>query len=76
MFKNLNAEMVRFDVSKEKLSELLGIALPTLYSRMSGAGFTCAEATVIRDFFNDTFGTNFTIDYLFNLTPIVLGEVV
>jgi hypothetical protein len=72
MLKNLNAEMVRFDVPKEKLAELLGIALPTLYSRMSGGGFSCAEATIIRDFFNDTFGTNFTIDYLFNSAPIVL----
>ena len=72
MFKNLNAEMVRFEVSKEKLSEILGIALPTLYSRMSSAGFTCAEATIIRDFFNKNFGTRFTIDYLFANEPIAI----
>lgn len=72
MFHNLNAEMARFNVSKEKIAELLNIALPTLYARLSSAGFTCAEATIIRDYFNETFGTSFTIDYLFNLNPIAV----
>lgn len=72
MFHNLNAEMARFNVDKPKLAEILNLALPTLYARLSSGLFTCAEACIIRDYFNNNFGTNFTMDYLFSLEPVAI----
>ena len=72
MFKNLNAEMSRFDVGKEKLAEILNIAISTIYNKLSTGGFTTVEACAIRDYFNVNFGTSFTIDYLFSTEPIAV----
>lgn len=72
MFKNLIAEMVRFSVSKEELAELLGISVSTLYSRLGSKGFTCSDACLIRDYFNNKFGTTFTLDYLFATEPVAI----
>jgi hypothetical protein len=72
MFDNLNAEMARFKVDKPTLAEILKIALPTLYEKLSTGRITCLEARTIRDYFNENFGTNFTIDYLFSLEPVAV----
>lgn len=72
MFKNLIAEMARFDVSKEKLASILCISVSGVYDRLNAGTFRYNEAISIRDFFNSTFGTHFTLDYLFNPEPIIL----
>ena len=72
MFDNLNAEMIRFRVGKSELAEILNIALPTLYEKLSTGRITCVEAVKIRDFFNENFGTKLTIDYLFALEPVAV----
>ena len=72
MFSNLNAELSRFKVSKEKLAELINVSTTTVYSKLNFGSFTCVEACIIRDYFNQKFGTSFTLDYLFALEPIAV----
>ena len=72
MFKNLLAEMVRFDVKKDKIAEILNISVVTLYARLSSGGFSFGEACTIRDYFNSNFGTAFTVEYLFSEKPITI----
>ncbi len=73
MFPNLNSEMTRFNVTVEDLANLLGVAPNNVRARFRGAtNITFGEACKIRDFFNENFGTNFTIDYLFASEPIAV----
>lgn len=73
MFPNLKSEMTRFDVSVDNLSVVLGRDPVNIRARLKGeTALTYGEAVKIRDYFNSTFGTKFTIDYLFSEKPITI----
>ena len=73
MFPNLKSEMTRYDVTVDDLSEVLGRAPVNVRLRLKGGKpILFGEAVAIRDYFNRTFGTDFTIDYLFSDKPINL----
>ena len=73
MYPNLFSEMTRFDVSINAIAKLLGKAPNNVRARFNGTkGILFGEACKIRDFFNDNYDTNFTVDYLFANEPITV----
>ena len=61
MFKNLNAEMARENITIKGLSERTGIKYPSLKNKMSGnTGFTLKEMLAVKIVFPTC-----TMDYLF-----------
>lgn len=72
MFPNLQAEITRLNVDKEKLAEVIGVSLSNLYARLNGSQkLSLADARKLRDYINREYGTAFTIDYLFSSEPVV-----
>ena len=73
MFPNLKSEMTRFKVNVDVIANLLGVNPTNIRARLRGdTELTFGEAVKIRDYFNNTFGTAFTIDYLFSSEPITI----
>ena len=73
MFPNLIGEMKKFNVKVEDLSKVLERSSTNVRARLRGSTqITYGEACKIRDYLNDNFGTNYTIDYLFASEPIAL----
>lgn len=73
MFPNLFSEMTRFGVDIHVIANLLGIAPNNVRARFNGTTkILFGEACKIRDFFNEKFDTNFTVDYLFANEPIAV----
>lgn len=61
-FPNLEAEMVRRDVSNKKIAEAIGVCEKTLRNKMTGrVSFTWPEVRTIRG----TFFEDMTLDELF-----------
>lgn len=76
MFPNLNAEMTRYNVSVDTLAEILGIDPVNVRMRLKGnTNILFGEAHSIIRYFNETFGTSFTLDYLFNLKAISVQPI-
>ena len=64
--RNLEAEMVRFGVTKSDIRRVLNCSDKTVDNKLSGAtAFTVPEALKIRD----TFFEGFRIEYLFAIPP-------
>lgn len=64
MYKNLEAEMVRKDITRKDLAELLNVRYATIVDKLKGrSSFTLDEAFKIRD----EFFQNFSIEYLFEV---------
>lgn len=62
MYKNLQAEIVRNNVSKENLAQAIGKSYQTIMLKLSGKyPFTLDEAFEIRS----RYFPNYSIDYLF-----------
>ena len=73
MFPNLICEMARFKVSVNTIAGILEVAPNNVRYRLNGTTkILFGEACKIRDYFNDTFDTNFTVDYLFANEPIAI----
>lgn len=69
--KNLEAEMVRFGVTKSDIRRVLNCSDKTVDNKLSGAtDFTVPEALKIRNAFFE----GFRIDYLFALPPDQLSS--
>lgn len=66
MFKNLEAEMTRFNVRQQDLADLLHITLGTMNLKMNGkARLTLDEAQSIREFMQTKTDKYLSVDYLF-----------
>lgn len=66
MYKNLEAEMTRFDVKQQDLADLLNITLGTMNLKMNGkARITLDEAQSIREFMQTKTDKYLSVDYLF-----------
>lgn len=66
MFRNLEAEMIRAGITKEKLSKELGISNKTLYNRLSGyADWSMEEMKKTQAIINISLQQEYTLDYLF-----------
>lgn len=73
MFPNLICEMARFGVDIKAIANLLGVAPNNVRARFNGTTkILFGEACKIRDYFNSTYDTNFTVDYLFANEPIAV----
>ena len=68
MYKNLRAEMTRYDFTIETLSKVMGVSTVTVNSRLGGkTDFYLSEALKIKAAF-EALGADFTLEYLF-FTP-------
>ena len=64
MYRNLEAEISRKNISKSELAEHIGISPSTLYQKLNGKSkFTLPEAKKIRE----ALGINASLDYLFSI---------
>lgn len=64
-FKNLEAEMIRYELKIEDIAEELEIVPNTMRRKLSGEiGITIEEAKKIQKFLKKN-GAEFTIDFLF-----------
>lgn len=63
MFRNLNAEMARYEIDLRQMSVLTGIAPKTLRNKLSGATeFKYSEITAVLK----AFPVKFSVEYLFD----------
>lgn len=66
MYRNLQAELKRADITETEMCELLGLSRVTFVQRMNKTGkWTLSEMIFIKDTINKKLGTNYTLDYLF-----------
>lgn len=66
MYKNLEAEMTRFNVRQQDLADLLQITLGTMNLKMNGkARITLDEAQSIREYMQTKTDKYLSVDYLF-----------
>lgn len=64
MYRNLEAEISRKNISKSELAEQIGISASTLYQKLNGKSkVTLPEAKKIREIL----GINVSLDYLFSI---------
>lgn len=65
-YKNLRAEFIRNEVTREEVMELLDIGRGAYYSKLSGrTGFTLKEVQLILGLMLEKSGKAYSIDYLF-----------
>jgi plasmid maintenance system antidote protein VapI len=68
MYKNLKAEMSRYDIKNEDIASKLNITPSTASLKVNGkAKVTLQEAWSIQDLFLEKASVNFTLDYLFEI---------
>ena len=68
MFKNLKAEMSRYNIKNEDIANKLNITPGTASLKINGkARVLVNEAWKIQDLFLEKASVNFTIDYLFKI---------
>ena len=66
MFRNLEAELCRADITKKKLAEKLGCNPCTLSSKLNGKSpVTLCEAFKITEIIHEALLSDFTVEYLF-----------
>lgn len=66
MYKNLKAEMSRYNIKNEDIASKLNITLGTASLKINGkARVLVSEVWLIQDLFLEKANVNFTIDYLF-----------
>lgn len=66
MYKNLKAEMSRYNIKNEDIASKLNITPSTASLKVNGkARVLVNEAWLIQDLFLEKANVNFTIDYLF-----------
>lgn len=62
MYKNLKAEMIRQDITAQKIAETLGIQLATARRKINGdIGISLKDCEKVAKLFNE----HNTVDYLF-----------
>lgn len=68
MYKNLKAEMSRYNIKNEDVASKLNITPSTASLKLNGkAKVTVQEAWSIQDLFVEKASVNFTLDYLFEI---------
>lgn len=66
MYKNLKAEMVRYEILQSEITELLKLSPNTVSCKFNGKNdFTLDEAMKIKNYINQKTNNDFSIDYLF-----------
>ena len=66
MFRNLEAEIIRAGITKEKISQELGLSNKTLYNRLNGStDWSMEEMKKIQAIINIHLQQEYTLDYLF-----------
>ena len=66
MFKNLEAELVRYDIGQKDLATLLGVAPRTISRKMKGyEDWKLGEIENIANILAKKSGSNFSLEYLF-----------
>lgn len=66
MFRNLEAEIIRAGITKEKISQELGLSNKTLYNRLNGStDWSMEEMKKIQAIININLQQEYTLDYLF-----------
>ena len=72
-YPNLSSEMSRFNIAPEDIATVIGKIVSNVRAKLRGDyAFSLDESCKIRDYFNEKYGTAFTIDYLFSTEPIVV----
>lgn len=61
MFRNLNAEQARFDMTNQQMADFLGLTRRTYETKKSTGTFTLSEVKKLCEYFNVTF------EYLFEI---------
>lgn len=73
MYPNLICELSRHKISIDTIAQVLGKSPTNVRLRLRGrATLSCQEACKIRDYINENYNTNFTIDYLFADKPLYI----
>lgn len=68
MYRNLNAEMSRFNIKQIDLQELLDVTQGTMSLKLTGKSIiTIDEAKKIRDLINSKSEEKLSLDYLFEI---------
>lgn len=66
MYKNLKAEMSRYNIKNEDVAKKLNITPSTASLKLNGkTRVLVSEAWLIQDLFLEKANVNFTLDYLF-----------
>lgn len=73
LYPNLSSEMSRFNITPDDLATVLGVHSVNVRARLRGSSnLTFGDACKIRDYINEKYGTNYTVDYLFSTEPIAV----
>jgi len=68
MYKNLKAEMSRYDIKNEDIASKLNITPSTASLKLNGKSkVALQEAWLIQDLFLEKASVNFTLEYLFKI---------
>lgn len=66
MYRNLEAELVRYNITKPELARILNISIKSLYNRINGiTDWNVEEVKKIQKYINDKSSSQLTLDYLF-----------
>lgn len=66
IYLNLEAEILRAELTREELAELIGISLQTLKNKLSdNTEFNLTEVKAIKAILSDRLGKDLSIEYLF-----------
>lgn len=67
LYPNLEAELKRFNISRDELAQVIGVSRSNLYTRLTGEKeFSLSEARIICAYIEKKSGRVMTIKYLFN----------
>lgn len=69
LYPNLEAELKRYDITKDDIGKVIGVSRSNVYTRLTGnKEITLNEARMICAYIEKISGRPMTIKYLFNFT--------
>ena len=69
LYPNLEAELKRYEITKDDLAKVIGVSRTNVYTRLTGKKeLTLNEARIICAYVEKVSGRPMTLKYLFNFT--------
>ena len=67
LYPNLEAELKRYNVSRDEIAKAIGVSRSNLYTRLTGEKeFSLSEARIICAYLEKKSGQEMSLKYLFN----------
>ena len=69
LYPNLEAELKRYNISKNDLARIIGVSRSNVYTRLTGVKeLSLNDALIIKAYIERVSGRPMTLKYLFNIT--------